>query len=176
MDLNEVLFFYDENDAKGFDVKRFKDGERRKIKIKGKWYVFCWIPDGKFKMGSPDEECELGTHDRENRPPESTSITDGFWMLETPVTQILWKSIMGNNPSSFSHEGKYKNDVKRELTDEFPVENVSWYDCQNFIKELNSQKKILQLLNNGYLVFQLRQNGSMLVAPEPKPPLTLENH
>ncbi|MEL6698945.1 MAG: SUMF1/EgtB/PvdO family nonheme iron enzyme [Bacteroidota bacterium] len=44
-----------------------------------------------------------------------------------PVTQSLWKEIMGDNPSSF------KGDLIR------PVENVSWEDCQVFIQKLNQK-------------------------------------
>ena len=47
-----------------------------------------------------------------------------FYIGETEVTQELWESIMGMNPS------KHKNKNA-------PVENVNWYDCQKFIKKLN---------------------------------------
>lgn len=47
-----------------------------------------------------------------------------FYIGETLVTQELWEVIMNNNPSNF----KGKN---------HPVECVTWYDCQDFIKELN---------------------------------------
>ena len=43
---------------------------------------------------------------------------------ETPVTQELWEAVMGDNPS------KYKGANR-------PVEQVSWEDCQKFIKKLN---------------------------------------
>lgn len=54
----------------------------------------------------------------------SMNIPD-FYIGKYPVTQVLWLVVMGYNPSHF--EGILN-----------PVENVSWYDCQNFIKELNS--------------------------------------
>lgn len=41
-----------------------------------------------------------------------------------PVTQELWKVVMGDNPSSFKGPNK-------------PVESVSWDDCKNFIRKLN---------------------------------------
>lgn len=46
------------------------------------------------------------------------------------VTQGLWEAIMGNNPSRF------KGDLNR------PVENVSWNDCQEFIRKLNESKDV----------------------------------
>ena len=45
---------------------------------------------------------------------------------KTEVTQALWKAVMGSNPSI--HQG-----------DNLPVENVSWSDCQDFIKQLNER-------------------------------------
>ena len=49
-----------------------------------------------------------------------------YYIGETPVTQRLWKAVMGNNPSSFW-----------SWRDELPVHNVSWKDCQKFIEKLN---------------------------------------
>ena len=42
------------------------------------------------------------------------------------VTQAQWKMVMGNNPSYF--EG-----------DNLPVEQVSWYDVQDFLEKLNQR-------------------------------------
>jgi len=47
-----------------------------------------------------------------------------FKISETPVTQALWKSVMGENPSMF-------------IGDNRPVEQVSWNDCVKFIEKLN---------------------------------------
>lgn len=49
-----------------------------------------------------------------------------FYLAETPVTQELWKAVIGDNPSIF-------------IGDKFPVENVSWYDCLAFIMKLNKE-------------------------------------
>jgi hypothetical protein len=48
----------------------------------------------------------------------------------TEVTQAQWQEIMGNNPS------KFKGDLS------CPVESVSWNDCQEFIKKLNSRLEV----------------------------------
>lgn len=45
---------------------------------------------------------------------------------KTEVTQALWKAVMNSNPSI--HQG-----------DNLPVENVSWEDCQEFIRLLNER-------------------------------------
>ncbi len=54
-----------------------------------------------------------------------------FAVGQTEVTQGLWKAVMdGNNPSSFAGS-------EDENHDNYPVENVSWDDAQNFITKLN---------------------------------------
>lgn len=50
-----------------------------------------------------------------------------FYIGETPVTQELWASVMGDNPSHFIGLSSR------------PVENVSRIDCINFINKLNEQ-------------------------------------
>jgi formylglycine-generating enzyme required for sulfatase activity len=50
-----------------------------------------------------------------------------FSIGKYPVTQKQWKEVMGNNPSYF------------QGCDDCPVENVSWYDVQDFIAALNQQ-------------------------------------
>jgi formylglycine-generating enzyme required for sulfatase activity len=80
-----------------------------------------WIPPGTFLMGSPDGED--GRYDDEG-PQHEVTISDGYWMFDTPVTQQLWKAVMDSTPSHF--EG-----------DKRPVEQVSWEDAQQFRERLN---------------------------------------
>lgn len=51
------------------------------------------------------------------------TFTD-FYISKYPVTQAQWFAVMGNNPSKFQNNNN-------------PVENVSWEDCQLFLKKLN---------------------------------------
>jgi formylglycine-generating enzyme required for sulfatase activity len=53
---------------------------------------FCWIPQGKFTMGSPESEEER--NEREDQV--DVTITKGFWMGKYEVTQVEWTSIMGS--------------------------------------------------------------------------------
>ena len=78
------------------------------------------VEGGEFMMGSEDEEA------RENEKPVHRVRVDSFYMGRYPVTQALWKAVMGkeNNPSQFKG-------------DNMPVDRVSWVGAQNFIEKLN---------------------------------------
>ncbi len=67
-----------------------------------------------------------------------------FYLGKYEVTQEEWEKVMGSNPSHFSRTGPGKNAVK-DIPDadlkRFPVESVSWDDCQLFIQKLNEREK-----------------------------------
>ena len=81
------------------------------------------VPAGKFMMGSP--ESEKGRSKDETQ--HEVTLTKPFYMGKYEVTQEQWESVMGNNPSSRTKGAK------------LPVTNVSWEDCQEFIKKLNEK-------------------------------------
>ncbi len=97
-------------------------GLRQTLEIGDAGYGFCWIPAGEFDMGSP--LCERGRSDVEVL--HHATLTRGFWMLETPTTQALYKEVMGKNPSVFKG-------------DDLPVEWVSWRDADDFCKTLTER-------------------------------------
>ena len=96
-------------------------GDRMVLTINDVEYAFRWCPAGWFMQGSPTDEPGRQQWEEAQR---GVVLTRGFWMLETPVTQAMWMSVMGNNPSIF-----------RGLN--LPVENVSWDNSQQFIAKLN---------------------------------------
>ncbi len=71
-------------------------------------------------------------------------IEQDFYLGKYEVTQEEWEAVTGLNPSHFSRNGAGKDAVK-DITDadlkRFPVEMVSWDDCQLFIKRLNEKEK-----------------------------------
>ena len=82
------------------------------------------VEGGRFLMGAPENESDA--HDNE-KPQHWVNLSD-YYMGETVVTQALWKAVMGTNPSYPSFKG-----------DNHPVTQVSWADCQKFIKKLNEK-------------------------------------
>jgi len=75
---------------------------------------------------------------------KKTEIKEDFEIAVHTVTQGQWQQVMGKNPSQLSRTGSGRDRVKNIADEElkkFPVECVSWDDCQEFIKKLNEQEK-----------------------------------
>ena len=75
---------------------------------------------------------------------KKTEIKEDFEIAIHTVTQGQWQEVMGKNPSYFSRDGEGKDkvkDIKDEELKQFPVEQVSWDDAQEFIKKLNEKEK-----------------------------------
>jgi formylglycine-generating enzyme required for sulfatase activity len=85
------------------------------------------IPAGTFLMGSPTTEVRRKNDETQHQ----VTLTKPFYMGKYEVTQEQWEGVMGINPSKTKGE-------------KLPVTDVSWNDCQEFIKKLNSKT------NGGY--------------------------
>jgi formylglycine-generating enzyme required for sulfatase activity len=85
------------------------------------------VPAGKFMMGSPESEKDRSKDETQHE----VTLTKPFYMGKYEVTQEQYEAVMGKNPSIT--EGA-----------KLPVTDVSWEDCQEFIKKLNKKT------NGGY--------------------------
>jgi formylglycine-generating enzyme required for sulfatase activity len=86
---------------------------------------FIYIPSGTYMMGSP-----LTEFGRDNDEKQHTvTLTEGFYIQTTEVTQGQWKAVMRNNPTFFKNCG-----------DNCPVEQVSWNDAHELISKLNQME------------------------------------
>lgn len=86
---------------------------------------FVAISPGSYFMGSPAGELSR-IYIFENQ--HEITIEKQFYLQTTEVTQRQWETVMGNNPSYFRNCGQ-----------DCPVENVSWFDVQKFIRKLNQK-------------------------------------
>ena len=92
------------------------------LTVNGIKYNMVWVEGGTFRMGATSEQ---GSEACDNEKPVHSVTLSGYYIGKTEVTQALWKAVMGSNPSFFDG-------------DNLPVEWVSWNDCQEFIRKLNS--------------------------------------
>ena len=79
------------------------------------------VEGGTYMMGNPDRD--RNDEYAEDVPHEVT--LSSFYICKYEVTEALWTAVMGSNPS------------KHPLGDNYPVEQVNWYDCQDFVEKLS---------------------------------------
>ena len=100
----------------------YRQNSPKTIVVNGVEFKMIKVEGGTFRMGATSEQGRYVAYDE--KPVHYVTLSD-YHIGETEVTQELWQAVMGSNPSYF------KGDNQR------PVENVSWDDCQEFIKKLN---------------------------------------
>ncbi|MBF8271857.1 MAG: Sulphatase-modifying factor protein [Magnetococcales bacterium] len=105
--------------ASGWGQDRF--GVFIEFTLQGVQQRLRWIPPGRFLMGSPADE--PGRYPNEG-PQREVTLSQGFWLFDTPCTQSLWQVVMGENPSQFQSNNR-------------PVEQVSFVEVQEFLSRIN---------------------------------------
>lgn len=102
-------------------------GERCKAALAGS--PLAWIEPGTFEMGSsrPDDV---------RRQP--VTLTKGFWVGQTEVTQREYRQVMDVNPSRIGG------------SEYLPVDWVTWEDCEAFCRKLNAAARKAGTLPAGY--------------------------
>lgn len=96
--------------------------EFSKLKIK-----FCWCPAGEFEMGSP----ETAPYHQLNETQHKVTLSRGFWMQQTELTQEQYKQLMGTSPAYYKGEQN-------------PVDSVTWIEATEYgrrLSELPPEKK-----------------------------------
>lgn len=83
---------------------------------------FVFVAAGTFMMGSKD--CGRPLQHCDETPLHRVTIGSGFFLGKYEVTQEQWQKITGKNPSPLKGV-------------DLPVENLSWDDAQEFIRDLN---------------------------------------
>lgn len=124
-----------------------------RVKDKSSGIEMLLVPPGKFVMGmSPGDTQAVD----DEKPAHEVTLTQPFYLGRTEVTQPQWVKVAGNNPSNF-HSGRDRDSMIEKLMNEgltkseaeakaakesadidsFPVESISWNDCQQFCAKTN---------------------------------------
>ena len=99
-----------------------KNQDELVFNVNGVQFTMKRVEGGTFTMGATAEQGS----DADSREKPAHQVTlDSYYIGVTEVTQALWQAVMGKNPSYFTGNSN------------FPVEQVSWDDCQKFIQKLN---------------------------------------
>jgi formylglycine-generating enzyme required for sulfatase activity len=84
---------------------------------------YRWIPPGTYTAGCSkgDTQC----YDDEI-PQRRTTISKGFWLGETEVTQEAYEKILHDNPSAFPGRN-------------LPVQETTWYDADDYCRMIGGR-------------------------------------
>lgn len=92
------------------------------ITVNGISFNMIKVDGGIFLMGATED---LVPDANSDEIPAHQVALSSYFIGQTEVTQALWLAVMGSNPSDNTGNLNY------------PVESVTWNDCQTFISKLN---------------------------------------
>ncbi len=93
------------------------------VTVDGVTFKMIYVKGSTFKMGATSEQYSDSYTDE--LPVHNVTLSD-YYIGETEVTQALWEAVMGTNPGNESNA-------------RYAVNNVSWYDCQLFVRKLREK-------------------------------------
>ena len=96
--------------------------------------TFCWCPPGKFSMGAP------ATTDGESSV--EVTLTSGFWLSETEVTQSQWQQVMESSPWSGNRHVKEGAD--------YPAVYISHKNAVSFCEKITAQEQKSERVPGGW--------------------------
>jgi formylglycine-generating enzyme required for sulfatase activity len=83
--------------------------------------TYVWIPAGTFQMGCSQDDTACG---KPEKPSHMVTLSKGFWIGQTEVTQAAYKKVKGSNPSHYQG-------------DQLPVEAISWDDAKAYCEGID---------------------------------------
>jgi formylglycine-generating enzyme required for sulfatase activity len=89
------------------------------------------IPGGNFQMGSPEDEIDRDSIES----PQHLVTVSTFCMSKHTITQTQWQ-VVANSPPI---DRELDSDPSHFKGDDLPVENVSWFDAQEFCRRLSRE-------------------------------------
>jgi prepilin-type processing-associated H-X9-DG protein len=99
---------------------------------------YCFVKPGSFVMGIPNKDYRGPVP--YDAPEHPVQISRGFYMGKCEVTQRQFRTVMGFNPSFHSNDSEVAKHLHLNLpkdTTELPVENVTWFEAEQFCRKLS---------------------------------------
>ena len=108
--------------------------------VNGVSFKMIAVEGGTFKMGAQSKDPNKPNYDKDafdDEFPVHDVTLDSFYMAEFVVTEDLWEAVMNKNAKE---SGGFLNRLfgsNKTPKVGYPKTNISWYDCQEFVKRLN---------------------------------------
>lgn len=105
-----------------------KEGDAASVDVNGVTIEMVYVAPGSFTMGATPENEGIDTFSE--LPTHRVTLSKGYFIGKTEVTQQLWEAVMGNNPSQIRNFNE-----KEDKT--LPVTDVTWAQAKQFTKKLS---------------------------------------
>lgn len=111
-----LLLWQQEKKEKQTNERRLRSNQE--FTVNGVSFTMAYVQAGSFYMGSEDGK-------ENEKPMRLVTLSRDFYIGQYPVTQKLWKAVMGSEaPCTVKGEN-------------LPVTNISWDECQIFVHRLS---------------------------------------
>ena len=94
--------------------------------------TLLWCPPGRFKMGSPASDSQAEEYEQ---PQVEATLSRGFWLGKTEVTQGQWEQVMETSPWK-------GNEELAKAGENYAVTYVSQVDALEFCRKLTEQERL----------------------------------
>lgn len=102
---------------------------KRSFTVKDVKFNMISVEGGTFTMGATPEQ---QNPDSDEKPTHRVTLSS-YYIGETEVTQALWQAVMGSTPT---YNGSWESIYGKG--DNYPAYRISWNDCQDFVRKLNT--------------------------------------
>ncbi len=124
------------NPAQTKQAQTLKAGGRLVKTVDGVEYAFRWCPAGEFDMGHIASNSQ--------KPVHKVILTQGFWMLETEITQKMWKSVMNRSQADETKLAGLSGEYG--IGDNFPIYRASYTEFEEFCEKLSKKMGVSIIL------------------------------
>jgi formylglycine-generating enzyme required for sulfatase activity len=101
--------------------------------------TYVWIPPGSFTMGCSPNDMMCAPNEK---PPHPVSISKGFWMGQTPVTNAAWARIgypSGWGDRQVTHDGKTMKISQTTGQPNVPAVGMLWDEARVFCQKIGGR-------------------------------------